>query len=137
MGTLKQIKQTITYNVPNWDYCNLMNPVTGGVQATKCRFCVNSKKQGYTCVLYNTPLGTEDVNAVRKAPQCRQATNGSLVSITATTSAPTGNAHSVEPKKLIKLTIDTYNKEKQRLISQGYPAVIAESLAKDYLLGGN
>ena len=41
----------------------------------------------------------------------------------------------VDPKQLIKMTIETYTKTVDDLLNQGYPKVMADKVAKQYMLG--
>ena len=75
-------------------------------------------------------LSTSNGAYVDKTRACQRATAG-YASVVEEEEVP-----QVEPKKLIKSTIAEYNKVRKQLINQGYPDVMAEKLAAEYLIGG-
>jgi hypothetical protein len=130
---MKKVTTQITYRVPEWHYCNLMGNAYGQPSKEKCRFCV---KEGstYRCALYNAVLPISDGVMVSKTRECQKATAGykSVVEdVEAIEQIPT-----VDPKVLIKATLNNYTKMRKQLISQGYPANLADTLAQKYVLGG-
>lgn len=126
---MKKIKSEITYTVPNWNFCNNDNLLPGGyLQKDTCRFCVKSKS-GHHCMLYNESLSTKD-GMIEKTRACCKATAGFASSIDEAPPAPT-----IDPKELMKQTIELYNKTVTDLMSQGYPKAIADTVAKQHVLG--
>lgn len=126
---MKKIKSTVTYTVPGWNFCNNDNLLPGGrLQKGACRFCVKSKS-GYRCSLYDEPLSTSD-GMIEKTRACCKATAGYASSIDEPPPAPT-----IDPRDLMKQTIELYSKTLNDLINQGYPRAIAETVAKQHLLG--
>ena len=128
---MKKVTTNITYKVPNWNYCNH----TTGIVSThaskeKCRFCVKDKK-GYRCALYNMPLLTEESQLVVKTHTCIKTTAG--INSTVTDEA---DIVQVDPKLIMKTTLDMYKKYYKSLISQGYPEALADKVASEYVLGG-
>ena len=124
---MKKIKTTIAYTIPHWNYCNTDNfdafPSKPG-----CRFCIKTK-EGYRCALYDTGLATKD-GFIQKTRECCKATAGFASSV-AEPQRPT-----IEPKDLMRQTIDLYNKYVNDLINQGYPKPMADRAARDYILNG-
>lgn len=127
---MKKIKSTVTYVVPHWNFCNSDNLVNGG-ELTKdtCRFCVKTKA-GHQCLLYDESLSVND-GFITKVRACCKATAG-YESVIEPQPGPT-----VQPKDLMKQTIDLYNKTVNDLMRQGYPKQIADTVAKQYVLGDN
>lgn len=130
--SLKKVTTNITYRVPTWNYCNMIKPGTLSKPTNeKCRFCVKDGK-GYRCALYNSTLDVKDTVLVRKTRDCEKATVGykSIVEdVPDVDPTPT-----IEPKKLMKTTIQLYNKTRKQLLSQGYPAALADQVAMDFVL---
>lgn len=126
---MKRIKSTVTYTVPHWNFCNEDNLDFGAVltKAT-CRFCLKDKS-GHRCMLYDQALQVNN-NLISKVPACIDATAG-FKSVIEPAEAPT-----IEPKVLMKQTIDMYEKTVKDLMAQGYPQPIAAATAKKYVLGG-
>lgn len=133
--SLKKVTTEITYRVPIWGYCNLIKPGTLN-KPTKdlCRFCVKDGK-GYRCALYNRTLDVQDTVLPKKARECERATIGykSIVE-DVVEQEPTPK---VDPKMLMKSTIQMYNKTVKQLLNQGYPRNLAEKVAQDFVLGGD
>lgn len=127
---MKKIKSTVNYTVPNWNFCNNDNLLIGGdMQNDTCRFCIKTRA-GHRCVLYDQPLKT-DGEFIYKVRDCCRATAGFASSIDEAPQAP-----AIQPKELIKQTIELYTKTVNDLMKQGYPQPIAETAAKKHLLGG-
>ena len=127
---MKKIKSTVTYNVPGWTLCNDDRmDISVSLPKPTCRFCQKTRT-GHHCALYDVQLMTEEDGAVHKAPQCVKATAG-FASIVNEPAAPT-----VDPKVLMKQTIDMYAKTVDELIKQGYPRPLANQVAKQHILGG-
>lgn len=126
---MKRIRSTVNYSVPSWNYCNLDKLDIDGVVSTEtCRFCIKSK--GSTnCMLYNKSLIVTG-QLISKTRECCKATAG-FASVIDEPTAP-----EVQPKEIIKQTIELYSKTLNDLIAQGYPRQIAEQVAKKHLLGG-
>jgi hypothetical protein len=126
---MKRVTSTVTYTVPHWNFCNEDNFDYGGtpVKAT-CRFCVKDKS-GHHCLLYDKSLSVNN-GLIQKVPACCDATAG-FKSVIEPTEVPT-----IEPKVLMKQTIDLYEKTVKDLMAQGYPQPIAAATAKKFVLGG-
>lgn len=126
---MKRIQSSVTYTVPNWNFCNNDNLLPGGrLQKSNCRFCIKANG-GYRCVLYDQPLKT-DGEFIDKVRDCCRATAGYASSVAEAPPVPT-----IEPQELIKQTIDLYTKTVNELVAQKYPRTIAEQVAKKHLLG--
>lgn len=125
---MKRIQSQVTYTVPNWNFCNNDNLLPGGrLQKDTCRFCVKTK-DGHRCLLYDKPLKT-DGEFIDKVRECCKATAGFASVIDEAPPVPT-----IQPRELMKQTIELYNKTVNELLSQGYPKSIAETVAKKHLL---
>ena len=126
---MKRIQSSVTYTVPNWNFCNNDNLLPGGrLQKDTCRFCIKVKG-GYRCMLYDQPLKS-DGEFIDKVRECCKATAGFRSEIGEAPQGPT-----IEPQELIKQTIELYDKTVKELVSQKYPRAIAEIVAKKHLLG--
>lgn len=126
---MKKIKSEITYTVPSWNYCNNDNLLPGGrMQKDTCRFCQKTRS-GHRCLLYDKPLSSSD-GMIDKIRDCCRATAGYASSIDEPPPVPT-----IEPRELMKQTIELYNKTVTDLMSQGYPKAIADRVAKQHILG--
>lgn len=126
---MKRIQSQVTYTVPAWNFCNNDNLLPGGrLQKDVCRFCIKDKF-GHRCLLYDQPLKT-DGEFIDKVRACCKATAGFASVIDEAPQVPT-----IQPKELIKQTIDLYTKTVDELLKQGYPKPLAETVAKKYLLG--
>lgn len=127
---MKLIKTTITYKVPSWEYCNhekMFKP-----SKDTCRFCVPTGKN-YTCALHNMPLSTVDNLLIEKTHQCIRATAGFSGPVEDVVPEP---HFSIDPSLIMKVAINGYTKVYKDLVSQGYPAALAEEAAKKYMLEG-
>lgn len=98
------------------------------MQNDTCRFCVKTKA-GHRCLLYDKPLKT-DGEFIDKVRECCKATAGFASNISEAPPGPT-----IQPKELMKQTIELYSKTVNDLLTQGYPRAMAETVAKKYLLG--
>lgn len=126
---MKKVKSTVTYTVPHWNFCNNDNLLPGGhMQKDVCRFCIKTKT-GHKCLLYDVSLSAKD-DMIHKVRACCKATAGFASNISEAPPAPT-----IEPKELMKQTIELYDKTIADLMSQGYPKALATSLAKRHILG--
>lgn len=123
---MKRIKTTVTYKVPDWEFCNCSR--LGKPTGDMCRFCVKNGKS-YTCVLHNMPLDTVEGVLVKKDFACIKATAGfkSLVE---------DSPIQVDPKAVMKMTMQEYQKIYRQLLAQGYPDAMANKLAQQAVLGG-
>ena len=130
---LKKVTTNITYKVPAWEYCNLNSTKLGVPSSEKCRFCVKEKGH-HRCTLYNEVLSIEDGAFVVKARACERAVCGfkSVVEDV----EEVDNGPTVDPKLLMKTTLQEYIKTKKKLLAQGYPEAIADKVAQQYVLGG-
>jgi hypothetical protein len=126
---MKRIKSTVTYTVPHWNFCNedKFDYDCRPVKAT-CRFCIKDKA-GHHCLLYDKSLSVTN-GLISKVPACIDATAG-FASVIEPDEVPT-----IDPKDLMKQTINLYEKTVKDLMAQGYPQSIAASTAKKHVLGG-
>lgn len=122
---MKCVKTTVTYKVPDWAYCNHSN--FGKPTKDMCRFCVKHGKQ-YICVLHNMPLEVAEGVLVKKDLSCIRATAGFVSEVEDTVR--------IDPKDIIKMTMQEYRKIYRQLIAQGYPEGMADKLAQQALIGG-
>lgn len=126
---MKQIKSTVSYKVPHWNFCNEDNFDYGATLVkSKCRFCVKDKS-GHHCLLYDKSLSTNN-GLISKTPACVNATAGFESNI------EPAEVPTIEPKELMKQTINLYEKTVKDLMAQGYQQPIATATAKKYVLGG-
>lgn len=124
---MKTIKSTVTYTVPHWNFCNVDRFDMDATPSKQlCQFCIKTKT-GYMCALYNRSLSATN-GQVDKTKECCRATAG-FASIIDPSAPPI-----INPRDLIKQTIDMYSKTVNGLINQGYPRAMAESAAKQHLL---
>lgn len=131
---MKRLKSTVTYNVPSWNYCNSDNLVGGDLTKEKCRFCVKDHN-GYECLLHGASLTVRD-EFICKADTCKRATAGDRATVISDNVAPQPQLPTVQPKELIKQTIELYITTMNGLLNDGYPRPLAENLAKQFILGG-
>lgn len=80
-------------------------------------------------MLYDKLLSVDN-GLIQKVPACIDATAGFKSEIEPV-EVPT-----IEPKVLMKQTIDLYEKTVKDLMAQGYPQPIAAATAKKFVLGG-
>lgn len=126
---MKTIQSKVTYKVPHWQFCNVDKfDIDATPSKQLCRFCIKSK-DGYHCLLYDKSLSANN-GQVKKLDQCCRATAG-FESVIEPPEVPT-----IQPKDLMKHTIELYSKTVNDLISQGYPRSMAELAAKQHILGG-
>lgn len=123
---MKRIKTTVTYKVPEWGYCN--HSSFGRPTQSVCRFCVKHKGT-YVCALHNMPLDITDGTLIAKTRECVKATAGFESKVE-------DNDMQVDPKSVMKLTMQEYRKAYKKLIAQGYPDNMADKLAMQLVLGG-
>lgn len=126
---LKTVVTNLTYKVPTGDYCNLHMYLDGSVSKDKCRFCVKDGRV-HRCVLYNMPLEVRDGVAPVRTHACWLATAGFDSEVADEPEV------TVEPKVLMKATIDEFVKKQKYFRAQRYPAALVDSLAKEAVLGG-
>lgn len=127
---MKKIKTTITYRVPSWDHCNHEKMFSPSKE--KCRFCVPNGK-GFRCTLHNEPLTVTEDLLVNKAHQCVRASagfGGPVEEVDSLGMPP------IDPALIMKVAINGYIKTYNGLINQGYPAGLAEEVAKKYMMEG-
>ena len=126
---MQRIKSEISYKVPSWNFCNLdtYSILSGKVSKETCRFCI--KKNGaFRCMLHDEPLNY-DGTFIEKTKGCKVASVGVAIEI-----LDPEPVHA-DPKQLMRMTIDEYNKQVNGLVATGYPHNIATKLAKQYVLG--
>lgn len=122
---MKKVKTTVNYKVPDWGFCNCSR--LGKPTKDMCRFCVKHGKN-YVCVLHNMPLEIVEGTLVKKDTACIKATAGFPSEVEDTIQ--------VDPKTVMKMTIQEYRKAYNKLIGQGYPDAMADKLAQQLILGG-
>ena len=122
---MKRVKTTVSYKVPDWEFCNCSR--LGKPTKDTCRFCVKHGK-GYVCVLHNMPLDTVEGTLVKKDMACVRATAGFISEVE--------DDIQVDPKTVMKLTLQEYRKAYKQLIAQGYPDAMADKLAQQMIMGG-
>ena len=126
---MKRIQSTVSYVVPNWNFCNNDNlDIDGSMSKLTCRFCIKDK-DGHHCMLYGDTLSVNG-RMISKTKECCRATAGFASVIDEPPPTPT-----LQPKEIIKQTIAAYSKLVNDLMTQGYPKAMAETVAKKYLLG--
>lgn len=118
---MHSISTSVTYKVPDWNYCNIKGT------KDKCRFCIKSGK-GHVCVLHNMPLASEGTLVIKER-DCIRASAG-YKSVVEDTEV------NIDPKTVMKMTMQEYRKIYNKLLAQGYPDVMADKLAQQSLLGG-
>ena len=127
---MKKIKSTVNYVVPHWNFCNSDNIINGGeLTNDTCKFCVKTKT-GRFCLLYEESLSVND-GLITKVRACCEATVGYPSVIDPVPPPPPV----VNPKDLMKQSIDLYVKTLTELMTQGYPQPIADKVARQYVLG--
>lgn len=131
---LKKVTTNITYRVPDWEFCNLNSDKLGVPSSEKCRFCVKEKGH-HRCALYNYVLDSHNGGFVVKTRECQRAVAG-FKSIVEDIVPEPGNEPIVDPKALMKATINEYIKFRKKLLAQGYPESLAEKVAQEFVLGG-
>lgn len=125
---MRTIKVDLKCQVPSWNYCNHDGPTKDNRFSKEvCRFCV-STKAGKRCMLYDQAL-TADEHFIHKTCKCIDATAGFKTTIEDEPQI------SIDPKEIIRETLKEYNKTVKDLQKQGYPQVLAETLATKYLTG--
>ena len=127
---MKTVSTKVTYTVPSWNFCNVDHWGIDKVSKQTCRFCVKDRN-GVRCMLHNESLSTSD-GLIQKARKCCEVTAGFLVTI-----GPDRNEAplpTIQPKDLIKQTLDLYIKTVNKLVDQGYPRSMAETAARQYIL---
>lgn len=122
---MKRVKTTVNYKVPNWEFCNCSR--LGKPTKEMCRFCVKHGKN-YVCVLHNMPLDVVEGILVKKDMACIKATAGFPSKVEDTIQ--------VDPKTVMKMTLQEYRKAYKQLIAQGYPDNMADKLAQQMTMGG-
>lgn len=124
---MKRIKTTVTYKVPDWQFCN--HSCGGNPTKDNCRFCVKHNKK-YICVLHNMPLDMVEGILIKKTDACLRATAGFKSVVEDEPEIK------VDPKTVMKLTLQEYRKAYKKLIAQGYPDAIADKMAQQMTMGG-
>lgn len=123
------VKVTINYNVPRWNFCNDDKMDFDRRVKSTCRFCQKVDGVPY-CLLYNEPLSVRN-GLISKTRNCCKATAGYNLTVDTDVQEP---APTIEPREIIKQTIALYSKTVNDLLSQGYPRAMAEAAAKQHLL---
>lgn len=116
---MKRLTTKVTYKVPLGLYCNHDNKKS--TPLTRCRFCTDLGKHGFTCVLHNEQLALTGV-MISKCPACLKK-QGVVEDV------PT-----VPPKDLMTYAVKEYRKLYQDLLRQGFPEPIADKMAQEGVL---
>lgn len=125
---MRKVTLKMPQRLPSWNFCKLDDfTANGRFSKENCKFCVRANG-GYRCLLFDANL-TSDVDFVHKCPQCIKAAAGFGVE-----EAPTVQ---VDPKLVMKETLKQYKSVVKQLLSQGYPKEMAETLAEQFVMGGN
>ena len=122
---MKLVKTTVNYKVPDWEFCNCSR--LGKPTKDMCRFCVKHGKN-YVCVLHNMPLDVVEGILVKKDTACIRATAGFPSEVE--------DDIQVDPKAVMKMTMQEYQKIYKQLLAQGYTDTMANKLAQQMVLGG-
>ncbi len=115
---MKRLTTKVIYKVPIGPYCNHDNKKS--TPLTRCRFCTDLGKYGFTCVLHNEQLAVLGGKLIYKCEAC--FSQQGIVSDTPT--------HAVDPKEIIKFAISEYRRIYKELVKQGIPEVLADKLAQ-------
>ena len=130
---MKKIKTTVTYKVSDGFYCNLRQEKHKGFPANqRCRFCTQVSKNNFVCVLHNMPLVVEEGCLIRKDKACIRN-----MAYKSQTVPDVDDTIQVDPKTVMKMTLQEYRKAYKQLIAQGYPDAMADKLAQQMTMGGN
>lgn len=136
MGALKVCKAEVTFQCPNWGYCNEM--LYGGLQSgnNKCRFCVSRGRQT-KCLLHDKSLMVNNDGTVNKCKECLGKTTGWFNAKTTQVDLSTRSPeYKVDVKQIVKSTADNMQKAIKQLMNEGYPADIAIKAAHDLISKG-
>lgn len=125
---MRKIKLELKCRVPSWNYCNLDDFTDDPLYSKEtCRFCVTTKKGRY-CSLHDEWLSAGP-HFVNKTTKCIDATAGCAIGIDEHAAMP------IDPKTVIRETINGYSSLVTDLMKQGYPRNLAEMLAKKHMIG--
>ncbi len=116
---MKRLTTKVTYKVPIGPYCN--HTMQKSTPLTRCRFCTDLGKYGFTCVLHNEQLASMGV-LINKCDSCMKKQG-------VVEDAPT-----VPPKDLMIYAVKKYRKLYQDLLRQGFPEPIADKMAQEEVL---
>lgn len=129
---MRKVKFEVTAKVPSWHFCNCdKTTMSLKISSELCKFCVK-EKAGYRCTLYDCWLSSSK-GLVNKAPKCIDGTGWG---VTVVEHEEVQDMPKVEPQQIASAAIDEYIKTLEQLQAQGYPPKLAESVAKQYVLGG-
>jgi len=107
--------------------CTVTVKIEDGLLCTKyghtCQFVKKERNDAY-CTLHNTRLESHVKGVVSKCEACYACSK-------ITIDEPTYN---IDPKMVMKHTVDRYAKYLDELMNAGYPFSIAKKLAKDALM---
>jgi len=107
-------KVTVSFHVPRGMYCNFS--MSQSKRKNKCRMCVESSKNTYTCVIDNTLLATHG-HLVQKSEACQFNVNDIEADIY------------IDPADIVSSTADMYHKTFKEL-NKKLPAAIANDVAR-------
>lgn len=116
---MKKLTTTVTYKAPNGLYCN--HTMQKSTPLTRCRFCTDLGKYGFTCVLHNEQVASIGV-LIQKSAKC--------LSKQGTVEEPLV----VSPKALVTYAVKEYRKLYLALIKQGLPDYLADKAAQEEVL---
>jgi hypothetical protein len=135
MAPILKMKAEVTYQCPNWEFCN--EQLLGGFQAGKrcCRFCQKSRGKAYCC-LHDEMLRVHDSGEIDKCPTClgetRKRFGKPKVQVI---EAIDDAAPQINIKALVNATITEYAKTLRSLVKQGCPVDIAIKQAATIVKG--
>lgn len=126
---MKKITTTVTHRVSDGQYCNLSPTRYKNFPIEqRCRFCTNVGKSTFVCVMHNLPLVVEEGCLIRKAPQCLR----NMFQRGLTVTEP--DVPQINPKELMKWTMDEFDKIYKNLLTAGYPDALAMKTAREHVL---
>ena len=126
---MRKVKVKADFKVPSWNFCNKdIYTKDGRYSKELCKFCVKSTA-GYYCMLHEKYLAS-DHTFVYKPQVCIDMTAGFKDEVAAPDQLP-----QVDPQLIIRETLKEYNKTLRKLVNQGYPQSLAETIATKYVLG--
>lgn len=128
MATLRKMKAQVTYQCPNWEFCNEM--AMGGLQPGKrcCRFCQQSRGRAYCC-LHDEMLYVHSDGSIDKCGVCLGQTRRIFGNPPAQMIDATDPAPSIDAKTIINTTVSEFVKLLNQFRKEGYPTDLAIKLA--------
>lgn len=122
---MKRLSTKIAYLVSSHEYCNHSLGAASTLH-TRCRFCTETAKGRFTCVLHNDILTVEKGFLICKTPACARASQLSTTHI--------AEAPRISTSDIMKQALTEYRKEYNQLIKEGWSASSADKVATKYVL---